>query len=102
MAFLPVKGNSERIENKNCKLLDGKPLFLHTLEKLASCDFIDEVYLDSEADEILQMAPYLDTFLSNAILCLPIIKLMVMPCFTIRSDRLRPIFIFRFSVRARS
>ena len=26
------------------KLLDGKPLFLHTLEKLCECDFIDEVY----------------------------------------------------------
>jgi len=56
VAFLPVKGSSERIENKNIKLLDGKPLFLHTLEKLIACDFIDEVYLDSESDEIFQLA----------------------------------------------
>ena len=33
VAFLPAKGNSERVENKNIKLLDGKPLFLHNLEK---------------------------------------------------------------------
>ncbi len=51
VAFLPVKGTSSRIENKNIKLLDGKPLFLHTLEKLSSCSFIDEVYLDSESEK---------------------------------------------------
>jgi CMP-N-acetylneuraminic acid synthetase/regulator of RNase E activity RraA len=56
VAFLPAKGTSSRIENKNIKLLDGKPLFLHTLEKLAGCDFIDEVYLDSESDEIFSLA----------------------------------------------
>lgn len=60
VAFLPAKGTSERIESKNMKLLNGKPLFLHTLEKLASCSFIDEVYLDSESDEILYYAPYLN------------------------------------------
>lgn len=59
-AFLPAKGSSQRIECKNMKLMDGKPLFLHTLEKLVSCDFIDEVYLDSESDEILNYASYLD------------------------------------------
>lgn len=56
VAFLPAKGSSERVENKNTKLLDGKPLFLHTLEKLVMCDFIDEVYLDSESDEIFDLA----------------------------------------------
>lgn len=56
VAFLPVKGISERIENKNIRLLDGKPLFMHTLEKLVACDFIDEVYLDSESDEIFEIA----------------------------------------------
>ena len=59
VAFLPAKGTSERIESKNMKILNGKPLFLHTLEKLCDCDFIDEVYLDSESDEILNYAPYL-------------------------------------------
>ena len=59
VAFLPAKGSSERIANKNTQLLNGKPLFLHTLEKLCECDFIDEVYLDSESDEILNWAPYL-------------------------------------------
>lgn len=58
VAFLPVKGTSERIKNKNTSLLNGKPLFLHTLEKLMKCDFIDEVYLDTEMDSIYEMAKY--------------------------------------------
>jgi CMP-N-acetylneuraminic acid synthetase/regulator of RNase E activity RraA len=58
-AVLPAKGTSERIASKNLKLLNGKPLFLHTLEKLCDCDFIDEVYLDSDSDEILRYAPHL-------------------------------------------
>lgn len=60
VAFLPVKGNSTRIESKNMKLLDGKPLFIHTLEKLLDCDFIDEVYLDSESDKIFDIASEMD------------------------------------------
>jgi CMP-N-acetylneuraminic acid synthetase/regulator of RNase E activity RraA len=56
VVFLPAKGTSSRIKNKNIKLLDGKPLFLHTLEKLISCNFIDEVYLDSESEEIFDLA----------------------------------------------
>ncbi len=55
-AFLPAKGSSDRIENKNLRLLDGKPLFLHTLEKLAACPFIDEVFLDTESDEMIELA----------------------------------------------
>lgn len=58
-AILPAKGTSERIESKNMKLLNGKPLFLHTLEKLCECDFVDEVYLDTDSEEMLSYADYL-------------------------------------------
>ncbi|CAM3691873.1 cytidyltransferase [Cohnella lubricantis] len=56
VAFLPAKGSSERIESKNLKLLNGKPLFLYTLEKLLECDFLNEVYLDTDSDEIIDLA----------------------------------------------
>lgn len=55
-AFLPAKGSSDRIENKNLRLLDGKPLVLHTLEKLMRCSFIDEVYVDSESESMIELA----------------------------------------------
>jgi regulator of RNase E activity RraA/CMP-N-acetylneuraminic acid synthetase len=60
IAFLPAKGSSSRIESKNMKLLDGKPLFLHMLEKLAACDFIDEVYLDTESEDVVAAASEVD------------------------------------------
>ena len=59
-AFLPAKGSSRRIENKNLKLLDGKPLFIHALEKLVNSKFFDEVYLDTESDEIIDAASEID------------------------------------------
>lgn len=60
VAFLPAKGTSSRIENKNVKLIDGKPLFLHTLEKLANSDIFDEVYLDTDSEEIINLASEVD------------------------------------------
>lgn len=59
VAFVPAKGSSERIENKNAKLLDGRPLVVHTLEALLKCQRIDEVYLDTESDDIARLARHL-------------------------------------------
>lgn len=58
--FLPVKGQSERIENKNTRLLDGQPLFLLTLSKLINCGLFDEVWLDSESETIHALASEYD------------------------------------------
>ena len=55
VAFLPVKGTSSRVQNKNMRIFNGEPLFVFTLRKLLKCDFIDEVYLDSEDAEILEI-----------------------------------------------
>ena len=55
-AFLPAKGTSERLQNKNTMLLDGEPLFLRSLKKLINCPSIDEVFLDTESSEIMDLA----------------------------------------------
>jgi regulator of RNase E activity RraA/CMP-N-acetylneuraminic acid synthetase len=55
-AFLPAKGSSDRIPNKNTMLLDGEPLFLRSLKKLMNCSSIDEVFLDTESSEITALA----------------------------------------------
>lgn len=55
-AFLPAKGSSQRIPNKNTMLLDGEPLFLRSLKKLMACPSVDEVWLDTESSEILELA----------------------------------------------
>lgn len=56
VAFVPAKGTSNRLIGKNTKPLGGKPLFLHILDTLLKCVAIDEVYLDSESDEVFKLA----------------------------------------------
>lgn len=56
VAFLPCKGRSERIPNKNTRTLGGEPLFVRTLKKLLRCRYVDEVYVDSDDEQIRQLA----------------------------------------------
>ncbi|MFA5724353.1 MAG: 6-hydroxymethylpterin diphosphokinase MptE-like protein [Candidatus Pacearchaeota archaeon] len=56
VAFVPAKGTSSRVENKNMKILGEKPLFLHILDTLLNCYMIDEVYLDTESEEVFNLA----------------------------------------------
>ena len=56
VAFVPAKGNSERIENKNTRVLDGEYLFKRKLRQLLECNEIDEVWLDSEDKHIHNLA----------------------------------------------
>ena len=60
VAFLPAKGTSDRIPNKNLQIMDGKPLFLRQLERILTFECIDEVYLDTESEEIIRIASHLD------------------------------------------
>lgn len=55
-AFLPAKGSSQRVPNKNTMLLDGEPLFLRSLKKLTACPSVDEVWLDTESHDIANLA----------------------------------------------
>lgn len=56
VAFVPVKGYSERIHNKNLAILDGEFLFKHKLRQLLDCPLIDGVVLDTDSDEIANYA----------------------------------------------
>jgi CMP-N-acetylneuraminic acid synthetase len=56
VAFVPAKGTSTRLKAKNLKELGGKALFLHILDTLSNCYMVDEVYLDSESNEIFNIA----------------------------------------------
>jgi len=55
-AFVPAKGSSERIANKNIAVLDGDHLFRRKLRQLLHCDLIDVVYLDTECDVVAGLA----------------------------------------------
>ncbi|MEX0372787.1 RraA family protein [Spiribacter roseus] len=53
VAFVPAKGSSERVPSKNLRILDGEYLFRRKLKQLLSCPRIDEVWLDTESDDLI-------------------------------------------------
>lgn len=60
VAFVPAKGQSDRIANKNTVILDGEHLFKRKLRQLLECELIDEVYLDTESHDLVELASDLD------------------------------------------
>ena len=50
-SLLPIKNKSVRVPRKNFKKIGKKTLYEITLEKLKKCNF-DEVYIDTDSDEI--------------------------------------------------
>lgn len=58
-AFVPAKGTSERVVNKNTRFLNGTRLYIKALEILLQCKYIDKVFLDTESEEMYEMVNYL-------------------------------------------
>jgi regulator of RNase E activity RraA/CMP-N-acetylneuraminic acid synthetase len=56
VAFVPAKGESSRIRNKNTVILDGEHLFKRKLRQLLDCPDLDDVYLDTESEQIIDLA----------------------------------------------
>jgi regulator of RNase E activity RraA/CMP-N-acetylneuraminic acid synthetase len=56
VAFVPAKGSSERVPDKNLQILDGEHLFKRKLRQLLDCPLIDEVVLDTDSDAIAALA----------------------------------------------
>jgi len=52
-ALLPMKAHSERVPNKNFKLIEGKPLFAWMLRTLCDLDFVDRVIINTDASSDL-------------------------------------------------
>jgi len=51
--IITAKGNSIRIKNKNLHEINGKTLVFHACEKALKCININDVYLDTESDDII-------------------------------------------------
>jgi len=49
-AMIPARLGSKRIKNKNLRLLDGKPLVCHVVDKAKAAGVFDEIYVNSEAE----------------------------------------------------
>ena len=55
-AFIPARGGSKGIPEKNIKEFAGKPLVVHSIEYALNCDQIDEVVVSTDDDKIVKIA----------------------------------------------
>ena len=55
-ALVPMKGHSERVPNKNIRLLSGKPTFHWIMESLSKSKYIDEIIINTDSEEIAKSA----------------------------------------------
>lgn len=53
VALLPMKAHSERVQGKNFRVFDGKPLFRWMLDTLLSMEQIDLVVINTDARHLL-------------------------------------------------
>lgn len=56
VAFVPAKGSSERVRDKNIAVLDGEYLFKRKLRQALDCPAVTEVCLDTESDSLAALA----------------------------------------------
>lgn len=52
--IIPAKGNSRRVKEKNLSEIGGKTLVRICCEKVLKCKNIDEIYLDTDDDGIIE------------------------------------------------
>jgi len=52
IALMPMKGVSERVQNKNMRLFNGQPLCSIMLDKLCASSLIDKVIVNTDSVEI--------------------------------------------------
>lgn len=52
--FIPIKANSERVPGKNFRNLCGKPLYYYIITNAIKAQCFDDIYVDTNSDEIKQ------------------------------------------------
>ena len=56
IAIIPARGGSKRIPRKNIKLFDGLPVITYAISAAKNSEFIDEVYVSTDDEEIAEVA----------------------------------------------
>jgi len=55
-AFIPIKGQSTRVPEKNFRLFYGRPLFQWIIDHAIEASAFDQVYVDTDSDVVAQYA----------------------------------------------
>ena len=50
IAMIPARMGSQRVKQKNIRLLNGKPLISHIVDTAVRSNVFDEIYINSESD----------------------------------------------------
>lgn len=56
VALLPLKGNSERVPQKNIRPLNGKPLFFFVADNIKKTKLFDKLVINTDSADIEKMA----------------------------------------------
>ena len=56
LAFIPARAGSKRIIGKNKKLLNGLPLFEYSINVAKESNYIDDIIVSTDSEEILEIA----------------------------------------------
>ena len=54
--FIPIKENSERIQGKNFRVLNGKKLYEYIITHTIESECFDDIYIDTNSEEIKEYA----------------------------------------------
>ncbi len=65
LAITPARGGSKGVPRKNIKPLAGKPLIQHTVDAVKECPLIDTYIINTEDEEIRQVAESLGVQTQN-------------------------------------
>jgi CMP-N-acetylneuraminic acid synthetase len=53
IALVPMRHHSQRVPEKNYRLLGGKPLFHHIIESLLACPEVDRILVDTDSQPVM-------------------------------------------------
>jgi N-acylneuraminate cytidylyltransferase len=59
-ATVPMKGNSERVPNKNIRLLNGKPACHWIIDALSKSKYVDEILINTDSEKIKEIVSGFD------------------------------------------
>jgi CMP-N,N'-diacetyllegionaminic acid synthase len=54
--IIPARGGSKGIPGKNIKMINGKPLIAWTIEHALSCEFVSNVFVSTDSEEIKEIS----------------------------------------------
>lgn len=57
-AFIFVRAGSKGLPNKNLLLLDGKPLFMHSIDLAKQLDDVEKIFVSTDSAEIKELAEH--------------------------------------------